>query len=337
MAVPFTQQATEALYWHSSELSDLMSENIAIVGALAASNKVKIITGGRGWNERVAYGSNPNSGHRSRYTQVPTDRGENMTMAQYDGGFYSSSVVVNKVDVAEAKGEWALGDLVADSWDIAKTDAVQNIGEALWATSKVNANYPIPLPVFLPQTLPAAQTGTSRGGIDSAANDWWRSQAYTTAIADISATAGLRILQQQMNLASRSSNRKAQPNFGFCTSANFTRFTSTTEAYRRFTSNERMAKLGFENVMYGPMTILWDTQCGKNLFYFINSNHWHFKALKMPHMQSARMKTGELKVPMVIEPMRDDIDTINFVSLMYLKYALTCKDLASGGSINATE
>ena len=90
MAVPFTQMATEALYWHSSELSDLISKNIALVTVLGANGRIVATNGGRGWNERVFYGTDPNAAHRSRYAQVPTERLENMTMAQYDGAFFST-------------------------------------------------------------------------------------------------------------------------------------------------------------------------------------------------------------------------------------------------------
>ena len=166
MAVPFTQQATEALYLHSKEISDLISTNVSIVGVFGAKGRIEIIEGGLGWRERVYYGTSPNQGHRSRYDQIPAARMENMTMAQYDGGFYSDAVVVNKVDVAEAKGEAALGDLVKDSWLVAKTSAVQAIATALWAGSKAT-NFPIPLPVMVPNTAKASQAGTARGGISS--------------------------------------------------------------------------------------------------------------------------------------------------------------------------
>ncbi len=335
MAVPFTQQATEALYYHSRELSDLISSNIGLIAVLGDRGRIEGITGGRGWNERVYYGTDPNAGHRERYAQVPTSRLENMTMAQYDGAFFSTSIVVNKVDVAEAKGEWALGDLVKDSWEIAKSYAVKKIGTDFWAATQANSNYPIPVPVMLPATLPASQTGTTRGGIDSAANSWWRSQAYITAIADLGAAAGLRILQAQMNACSRSSSTQSQPDFAVTTSNLFTRFTSTSEAYRRFTSDDRVAALGFMNVKYGPMTIIWDALCTASAFYMFNTRTLKVKYLNMPNLQSAKGANGTLSLPMVIEPMRDDIDTINFVSLMYLKYQLTCNDLGSNGILSS--
>ena len=337
MAVPFTQMATEALYWHSKELTDLISTNIAAVGMLGARNRIKIITGGRGWNERVYYGDDPNAGHGSRYTQIGTQRLENMTMAQYDKAFFRTSVVVNKVDVAEAKGEWALGDLVQDSWEVAKTYAVKKIGQDLWASSQTNSNYPIPIRVFLPDTLPASQTGTTRGGISSTDNAWWRSQAYTTAISDLGAAAGLRILQQEMNKASRNASRKARPDIGLTTSALYTRITSTMDQNRRFVSESDL-KLGFDYVSYLGMLISWDAECPDKHFYGINSNTMKIKCLKMPYMQNVAVNDKQLSLPMVIEPMRDDIDTINNVSLMYLPYQLTCNDLASNMVLtNCTE
>jgi len=338
MAVPFTQKATEALYIHSKELYDLISEQISLIGVLGSKGRIKMITGGLGWRERVFYGTDPNAGHRSRYTQIPTNRLENMTMASYDGAFFSTTIVINDVDRDEVKGDAALGDLVADSWDIAKTYATKKIGEDLWASSQTNSNYPVPLPVFLPATLPASQTGTDRGGINSADNDWWRSQAYTTAISDLGAAAGLRTLEQQIHNCSRSSAKASQPDFGITTSALYTRITSTAEGYRRWTADQRMANLGYESVKFGPLSILWDTQCTAKAFYILNSNKLKIKCLKQPYMQNVSMSDKQLSLPMVIKPFIDDIDTPNTVSMMYLKYQLTANDISGLGMLsNCTE
>lgn len=338
MAVPFTQRATEAIYNHSKELSDLISSNIALVGILGAKGRIQIITGGLGWRERVFYGTDPNAGHGSQYSQVDTNRLENMTMAQYDGAFFRTSLVINAVDKDEAKGDAALGDLVKDSWEIVKAYAVKKIGTDLWASSQADSNYPIPLPIYIPATLPAAQTGSTRGGIDSAANSWWRSNAYTTAIADLGAAAGLRTLQEQINNCSRSSAKVSQPDFGITTSALFTRFTSTADANRRFIKDENMLKLGFENIQFMNMSVVWDSLCTAKAFYILNSRALKIKCLKQEHMQNISADENQLSLPMVIRPFVTDTDTINDVALMYLKYQLTCNDLNTLGVLsNCTE
>jgi len=247
MAVPFTQRATEAIYQHSKELSDLISENSAIVGVLGARGRIEIITGGLGWRERVFYGTDPNAGHRDRSAQIPTTKMENMTMASYDPALFSTAIVINEVDKSEAQGDAALGDLVKDSWEVAKSYAVKKIAEDLWAASQTNTNYPIPLRIFIPETAKASQTGTDRGGINSAQNDWWRSNYYGTTVADLGAAAGLKVLQEQVNACSRSSAKVSQPDFALTTSPLYARLTSTMDANRRFIKDDSILRLGFIN------------------------------------------------------------------------------------------
>ena len=338
MAVPFTQRATEAIYNHSKELGDLISSNIALVAALGLSGRIKIITGGLGWRDRVFYGTDPNAGHRSRYTQIPTQRLENMTMAEYDGAFYSTSLVLNQVDIDEVKGDAALGDLVEDSWDVAKTYTVKKIGEDLWAGNKASVNFPIPLQIFVPATDTDNQTGTDRGGISSADNDWWRSQHYGTAIADIGIRAGRMTIDQEYNKCSRSSAKASQPDLMITTSALWGRLTSDRDDDRRLTPSDAMAKYGFEAVKYRNATVLWDAECPAKQFYILNTKKLKLKALKQPHMQNLAVNDKQLVMPMVITPFVQDIDTPNKVSLMYLKYQLTCNDVAGLGVLsNCTE
>lgn len=338
MAVPFTQLATEALYNHSKELSDLISQNVGIIGVLGAKGRIQIITGGLGWKERVFYGTDPNAGHASRYGQIDTARMENMTMAQYDPAFFRTSLVINHVDRDMAKGDAALGDLVKDSWEVAKNYAVQKIAGDLWASSQTNSNYPLPIPVFIPATLPASQTGSTRGGIDSAANSWWRSNAYTTAIADLGAAAGLKTLQEQINACSRSSAKISQPDFGITTSALFARITSTADANRRFIKDEDMLKLGFENIQFMNMAIFWDALCTAKAFYILNSRKMKIKCLKQEYMQNINADANQYSLPMVITPFVRDIDTANDIALMYLAYQLVVSDLGSLGILsNCTE
>jgi len=338
MSVPFTQMATEALYYHSKEMADLISSQISIVGVLGARNRIKIITGGLGWRERVFYGTSVNAGHRSPRAAVPTEYGENMTMAQYDPAFYSDAVVVNKVEVAQAKGEHALGDLLEDSWTVSKTYAATKIATDLWASSQANSNYPIPLRVFIPDTATASQTGTNRGGIDSSDNSWWRSQYYGDAMADLGATAGLRILQQNVNKCSRSSAKVSKPDFALTTSALFSRIASTMDTNRRYIKDEKIAKLGFEHLEYLGMSILWDSLCPAKHFYILNTRKLNIKCLKMPHMQNINVNENQYSLPMVIEPMRDDLDTFSYISLLGLSYQVTCNDVAGLGVLaNCTE
>lgn len=334
MAVPFTQIATEALYATSKDISDLISQQVGLVGVLGAKGRIQVITGGLGWQERVFYGNNSNDGHRSYKAQIPTDLMENMTMAKFDPAHFNTSIVVNKVEVAQAQGESQLGDLVADAKEVAKASAVSNIGSALFASTQVNSNYPIPLPVMIPATLPASQTGVDRGGINSATNTWWRTYCNTDTIADLGAAAGLRYLDLIIRKTSRSSAAIAQPDFGITTAALFGRLTSTNDNLRRFTTDDTILKLGFANVKYMNMAIIYDANCPASSFFALNTRTLRIKALKMPNIQNVTAKGNQLGLPMVIEPMKDDIDTLNYVSLMHITYNLTCNDLASNGRLS---
>ena len=329
MAVPFTQRATEAIYNHSKELADLISENSAIIGVLGARGRIEIITGGLGWRERVYYGTDPNAGHRDRSTQIPTAKLENMTMASFDPAFFSTSIVINHIDKAEVQGDAALGDLVKDSWEVTKAYAVQKIANDLWATSQVSSNYPIPLRIMIPETATASQTGTARGGISSTDNSWWRSQYYATTIADLGAAAGLRILQQEINKCSRSSAKISQPDFALTTSNLYSRIASTMDANRRFIKDDSILKLGFEHISFLNMVVLWDALCPSGNFYILNTRHLKVKCLKTDFMQNINVNEKQYSLPMSISPFVEDIDSWNTVSKMGLSYQLVCNDLQS--------
>jgi hypothetical protein len=338
MSVPYTKMQTEALYIHSKELYDLISTNIALVGVLGSKGRIKIIEGGLGWRERVMYGSDPNAGHGSRYGQIGTDRLENMTMAEYDPAFFRTSLVINHVDRDQAKGEAALGDLIEDSWAVAKNYAVQKIGTDLWASSQADSNHPIPLPVFLPATDEGSQTGSARGGISSSDNEWWRSRHYGTAISDIGSEAGQEEITKLYLDCSRNAGQTAKPDFGLTTPALYAKFTSNEDAKRRYIPDTDMAKLGFESVRFGNMSILWDAECTAKAFYLLNSNKMRIKVLKQPNMKNIAANGKQLSLPMVITPFVRDIDTANDVALMYLTYQVCVNDLQGMGVLsNCTE
>jgi len=341
MGVPFTQRATDALYAHERQLADDISTRVAIVGVLGAAGRIQIIEGGQGWNERILYAESSNAGHRSWRSSVAVDNPDYKTMASYDGAFYSDSVVINQVERDEAKGEWGLGNVVEEAWQRARITAVSQIGSVLFATTKASAYHPISLPLMLPATLPASQTGSTRGGIDSAANKWWRSQANTTAVTDIGSSGssgGLREVQKMMLSCRRGGAAKQKPNFALTTDALFTRFTSNAESGRRWEANAKIASLGYSSVIFDGMTVVSDVNCTAKAFYTINTNTLRLKCLKQPKMKNIMNETNQYSLPMVINPFVRDPVSFNDIALMNLKYALTTNDLGSNGVIsNCTE
>lgn len=334
MALPFTQRATNALYAHSKGLADNISKRVAIVGVLGASGRIQIIEGGQGWNERILYGESTNADHRSWRAPVTIDDPQYKTMAQYNGAYFSDSVVINHVERDEAKGEWGLGNVVEEAWQRFNVTAVSQIGAALMASTQATDYDPIPLPVYLPATLPASQTGTDRGGINSAQNSWWRSYAYTTTIADLGAAAGLRLVQAGMLACARGGATKLKPDFALTTDALFTRFTSTAEANRRWTSDAKIASLGYSNVTFDGMTVVSDTNCPATRFFMINTNTLRIKALRQPNMKNIMDDTNQYSLPMVINPFVRDTVSFNDIALCGLKYQLTCNDLGSNGILS---
>ncbi len=95
-----------------------------------------------------------------------------------------------------------------------------------------------------------------------------------------------------------------------------------------------MLKLGFENVQYLNMTILWDTLCTAKAFYVLNSRKLKIKCLRQEYMQNISVNEKQLSLPMVITPFVRDIDSANDVALMYLAYQLVANDLEGLGLLS---
>ena len=110
------------------------------------------------------------------------------------------------------------------------------------------------------------------------------------------------------------------------------------DANRRFVKNDHILKLGFDNVQYLNMAVLWDSDCPSLHFYMLNSKKLKIKCLKQENMQNIVAKGNQYSLPMVITPFVRDVDTPNDVALTYLKYQLCANDLAGLGVLsNCTE
>lgn len=328
MAVPFTRLASTVLDAHNLKLHDSLKAHNGIIAVFGDRGRIQFENGGgTNFKERILYGQNTNIGFRSKSAEIPTVDDEGFTMASVPQQVMSGAIVVNRVERLQARGKYAIGQLLADKQQQARTTWVQK-----WATALSQASPGSSDPYTL---LPSATSGTINGilspvapasaagstaGISRADNSWWRNQYFNTAI-DISTEAGDASLYQ--NLYSNcifGSGKMDAPDFGI------TDAKTVGDLGARGTTNKRgqlrdegVFKLGFDNILYYNATLIYDADTRfANKIAFVNTRDLKIKVLRDPAIENLDQGNGLGSIPAIVDPMQKDINSLNMVATMFV-------------------
>lgn len=124
----------------------------------------------------------------------------------------------------------------------------------------------------------APNTGTV-GGIDAAANPFWRNQTDVATVATLPST-----IQSRMNAMQLACTRGTdQPNLIMANGNLFTSYWESLQENARFT-NSKLADAGFRTLEFVGTPVVYDAQCatdltqaGEGRMYFLNTKYLRFR------------------------------------------------------------
>jgi hypothetical protein len=194
-----------------------------------------------------------------------------------------------------------------------------------------------------------SQTG-SLGGIARAdhtgladATDAWQNQYSATAIADIGSAAGIAAISKFAWACSPGgSAAQEQPNVGLTTTGVFAKMTGSADVLRRYGVNDKMLKLGYDNIMVNRAAIMADRNVTAGYLYFLNTNYLRMQILAGSNTKSvgnvSTIGDGKQSISLQVRPPIEAGDYLNYVIKMYMVYNITWGGLRQHGlQVSITE
>ncbi len=229
----------------------------------------------------MSYGKNTTFKWYSGYDILDTTPQEGMTMGQYQWRNASASISIAGDEERANAGEGQLYSLIKAKTEQAMLSMRDGIAQALFASSQ-NAKKISCLPILI-------DTSSNVADIASSTNSWWQSQSATGGSF---AGQGLADFLNMYHLIQKQGVDGTSPDFIITTQAILEYFERSQMPQVRYTGNEKLADVGFENLKYKSATIAFDPNCDSGVAYFLRSNNLAFVI-----NSQANFRIGEFKTP----------------------------------------
>ena len=318
-----------------------------VLALLGLQKRVTVVKGGNRFDERTIFGSNSTFGHRSKFTQIPTDFQNNWATAQYGQAVVSGSAVINMVEAQQNMGKEKIDDLVENCMREAKLTVPNVVSDGLMAATSA-ANGPVSIVETIEATAYGAQTSTTGGIVRSDhtgadATDAWQNQYSATAIADASSAAGKAALQNFYWACSPGgSGANETPDIGLTTTGVFAKMSGGEDNLRRYSPNDRMAKLGFDNLAINNAAVIADRNVTAGYMYMLNTNYMRIQILAGNKSQKVgdvqTVGDGKQEIPLQVSSLIEADDFLNWTAKLWMVYNLTFSGLRQHGlQVSITE
>jgi len=253
-----------------------------LLSYLKMKNRIDVMDGGLEVVMPVITARNTNlgwQGHEATMTsflQNPADA------LRYEIQTYAGcAVVINKKHEAQNKGKAMIKNFATTLLDQAKSTITNDFNSAFWASSK--ADY---YPESIPSLISATPTAGTIGGQTRSTNKAYQNKTYTSTVSDIGSEAGIAALTSQILSSRVSASDKVD--LVIMNDARFSSLSGFLDTERRYTDNQTMTNLGFDNVKVLGATVVAETSetlnsentITANYVYGINSNYMKLKVLK---------------------------------------------------------
>jgi len=351
MAVDYARIARDIAFTlevKSPKIFENIFLNNGVLAMFGSKGRVNIIKGGNRFDERTRLGKNTNVGTRSKFATIPIDYQNNVQTAYYGQSVVSGAAVVNMVEEDQNAGPSRISSLADDCMQELLSTFPNVVSDALMATSETSTS-PLSLVVQLPATAYGSQTqvtgGITRsdysGSVPEAA---WQTQYNSPGTAvDLSAAAGIAAASKfAWTCSPGGSALSEQPDIAICRTGALAQASGGADVLRRYAVNDKMLKLGFDNIMINNATLICDRNGVANAILFINTNYGHVQVLGGQNTKQAKnvsvIGNGAVSVPIqVCQPVESET-VLQYSIKAYLVYNLTFGGLRQHGRLaNVTE
>jgi len=324
----------------STKIFENIFLNNGILAALGLNGRVKIQKGGNRFDERTHLGQNSTVAHRTKYDPIPLDNQNNWQTAQYGQAVCDGAAVVNLVEEDQNASDSRISSLADGIIEDAQLTFPNKIADAIMKSTPGTED-PDGISV-IQATAFGSQTG-SVGGIARSDHsgladkaDAWQNQYASTAIADIGAASGIATITKfAWTCSPGGSGVMEQPDIGLTTIGVFAKLAGGQDALRRYSVNDKMLKLGFDNLLINRAAIMADRSVAAGYLYFLNSHYLRLQVLAGSKTKQVgnvvTVGEGKQSIPLQV---REPIESDNYLTYsikMYIVYNLTWGGLRQHG------
>lgn len=253
-----------------------------------SKDMVEYEDGGKDITNPIISGRNPNVTSYTYYDELPVDQTNEFNTVSYGWARMAGSVIISDQEQDENQGSQQIFKLLKGKMMALEESIKEFFSTKLYGVGA--GKDPNGLALLIPDN-PA--TGTV-GGIDRAANEYWR-----TMVADHSDSLTTENIEEVLDdvLLEMKQGKNEKPDLILC-GRNFYRM------YRKAVrdkisilsdgnvASKKMYDLGFDGVSFGGVTMIYDEACPEDKAYVINTTY-----LRMHVLKHVNMKVKELAAP----------------------------------------
>jgi hypothetical protein len=191
-----------------------------------------------------------------------------LTSANFDWKQFNVNVTMSGLEEMQNNGKAAVHNWLKARIRVAEITAKNAVAAALFYANTENGGKSIGGLQHLIADLPTSGTV---GGIDAAAQSWWRNQFYDFSTETV--TAGPTTIQHAMNEIHRRTLRGTDKvDFWVAGGTYFTYFEESLQPNQRFMTAGQ-GEAGFDSYKYKGGDVFFDENCSNTRMYALNTNY----------------------------------------------------------------
>jgi len=251
--------------------------------AEGSSKRFQVIDGGLEFWNGLMKAENSNFKWQAHTADMSANLQDPCSRLRWEIMTFTGSIVMNKLHEAQNKGKAMMKEFARTLREQAESTIPNQFNSAFWASSPAATE-----PSSIPSLISATPTAGTIGGLTRSTNAALQNGAYTTAVADLGAEAGLAALTRRVISRAIGSGGNDGPDLGIMDDNVYSGLCAYLGTMNRYRPDDRMAQLGFDTIKLGKTTFSFENLTvlgGANTItagyiYLLNSNYIKFKVLK---------------------------------------------------------
>lgn len=272
----YSEMMTATIASRSRELTDNVTKNNMLLSWLRERGNNRKIDGGIPILEELLYGENPNFGWYSGPDLLPVAQSEVMTAAEFDLKQCSVQVIITGREKLINSGRAKMIPLMESRIKAAESTMANKMSDAVYGDGTAFGGK---APVGLNAMVPVDPTMGIYGGIDRAANPWWRPVVSAPGVVITKAN----ILDYMEALWVQQVRGKDKPDLIVADNYMYGAYWGACQVQQRLVDAKK-AKLGFEGLDFNGTMVLADGGVGgfatAKTMYFLNTEYIHYRPHK---------------------------------------------------------
>lgn len=251
----------------SSAIRDNVLNSNKLLSALLAGGSVEVLDGGEAIVRPISFAENGTFGFFSGFDTLDITPSNTLTSVEYDWKNANVSIRLSGEDMRKNAGTNRILNLLKQKIDNAETTMANNLSTSVYSDGTGSSGKELGGLALLVADAPA--TGTV-GGIDRAADAFWRNQV--TNVAGITSS---NIVAAMDDLWLKCQRGLDVPKLIVCGATIFQAYKDSFAGQQRFTGNN-VTGAGFEGLKYsndgGTAPVMFDPACPTKHMYMLNTD-----------------------------------------------------------------